>query len=173
MQGESLRAASPHWLHAFVLWSPQDADPAHFLDIPDLPQLGAGTARLLFWFAADGSENVTRYDLNRAAAAQGAGFGAPWFDIFDRIGRRAATTGFASADFRTPDPSPERLGTLAPSPAERRDAMIEALRGYRVRGRMDWDIARSLIVNDGALFDPAALTPAERATLPRPPYGSG
>ncbi|MCB1391361.1 MAG: hypothetical protein KDK12_19795 [Rhodobacteraceae bacterium] len=165
MRDGSLRNASPAWLHAFVLWSPQSADPAQFLAVADLPQLGAGTARLLFWFAAGAAAEVARYDLNRTKAAQIAGFSAPWFELFDRIGRRAATRGFDGPGFREP--------RLTPHVIDRRRATVEALRAFKVRGRMDWEIANSLVDNTGADFDPGMLTREERATLPLPPYGFG
>lgn len=171
MGGGSLRVASPLWVHALVLWTPESADPAQFLELIDLPQLDAGTARTLFWYAPSADENVTRYDLNRATAARIAGFSAPWFEIFDRLGRRAATTGFATARISEPALSTSPMGGT--SPAEWRAAIIEALNSYQALGRMDWVLAKSLIVNSGDPFDPALLTPEERASLPPQPYGYG
>ena len=173
MGEQSLSGASPHWLHAFVLWSPEGVDAARYLPLIDLPQLDAGTARTLFWEAAGASEQVTRYDLNRALAARNAGFAAPWFEVFDRIGRRAAQSGFASAMFRSPEPSPKPLGTIGPSPAELRDAEIERLHACHARGRMDWALAKSLTANSGEPFDPAVLTKEERQSLPPQLYGRG
>lgn len=166
MSPDRFRAASPAWLHAWVLCFGDDEDPAGLLPLVDLPQLDAGTAREMFWLAFNGSEHVARYDLKRAAAARHNPWNAPWYEIFDRLGRRAATTGFSTALYRTVDPHTHRLGRALFSPAERREQAIKDIAEAFAKGRVDWIVADSLRINSGSDFDWAALTPDEHQSLP-------
>lgn len=166
MNPDTFRQASPAWLHAWVLSFGDDANPAGLLALVDLPQLDAGTAREMFWLAFNGAEHVARYDLDRAAAARSHAWNAPWYEIFDRLGRRAATTGFATASYRIAAPHTHRIGRELLSPSERREKAIRGIAEAFAKGRVDWTVADSLMVNSGDEFDWNTLSPEDRATLP-------
>lgn len=166
MTPDLFSAASPAWLHAFVLSFGEDEDPARLLPLVDLPQIDAGTAREMFWMAFTGAEHVARYDLDRAAAARYSSWVAPWYEIFDSIGRRAATGGFVTALYRTADPHTQRRGRELLSPSERQDRAIRHIADAFAKGRVNWVVSESLQVNSGSDFDWRTLTVDDRATLP-------